>query len=59
MQIGFFKILGLIGLLAKELTEAAMDGKITVREAIHIVEAICEQLGIDFDKEGFELEKEQ
>lgn len=53
MKVSFFKVLGLVGVLAEELSKAAMDGKITVKEALSIVEAICEQLGIELDKEGF------
>lgn len=55
MKIGFFTVLSLIGMLASELTEAAADGKITVAEALHIVERICESLGIKLDKTGFDL----
>lgn len=53
MKVSFFKVLGLIGVLAEELTAAAMDGKITVKEALRIVEVLCNQLGIEMDKEGF------
>lgn len=55
MKVGFFRIIGLFGLLAEELTIAAEDGKITVAEAIKIVTRICEALGIDFDATGFDL----
>jgi hypothetical protein len=48
MKIGFFKVLGLVGMLAEELTAAAVDGKITVDEALRIVGKICEALGIEF-----------
>jgi len=58
MTIGFFKVIGLIGLLANELTAAAVDGKITAREAISIMEKICAALGIDLDKTGLELGEE-
>ena len=57
MKISFFKALSLIGLLAEEITMASADGKITVREAINIVEKICERLGIDFDKTGVKIEE--
>jgi len=59
MHIGFFKVIGLIGLLANELTTAAMDGKITAREALSIMEKICAALGIDLDKTGIELSEEE
>ena len=55
MKIGFFAILGMIGMLAQELSNAAADGKITLNEGIRILDKICLQLGIDFDKEGYEL----
>jgi hypothetical protein len=44
----FFKVLGLVGLLAEELSVAAVDGKITVKEALRIVERICDSLRIEF-----------
>jgi len=58
MHIGFFKVLGLIGLLSAELTNAAMDGKITAREALSIMEKVCEALGIDLDTTGIEVRDE-
>lgn len=54
-KIGYFKIIGLIGLLAEELTIAAEDGKITVSEAIRIVVKICETLNLDFDIQEFKI----
>jgi len=57
MKISFWKALSLVGLLAEELTKAAVDNKITVAEALHIIEALCERLGVDFDKAGFDLAK--
>jgi transcription termination factor NusB len=41
-------VLGLVGLLAEELSAAAVDGKITVNEALRIVKRICDSLGIEF-----------
>lgn len=49
MEINYFKVLGLIGLLASELTIAARDGKITGTEGIKIISNICEGLGFTFD----------
>jgi len=49
MKIGFFKIFGMIGMLAEELTKAAEDGKITADEALRIVEKICEEIGISLE----------
>ena len=51
----FFKILGLVGLLADKLMAAAKDGKVTIAEGLDIIRAICSQLGIDFDETGWEL----
>jgi len=59
MKISFFKAISLVGLLAEELTEIAADGKITIKEAIGLVEKICEKLGIDFDKEGIDIIKKE
>ena len=59
MNVSFWKILSLAGSLAEELTKASADQKITVAEALHIIETICEELGIDFDKVGFDLAKKQ
>ncbi len=59
MKISFWKILSLAGLLAEELSEAAADNKITVAEALHVVEKICKSIGIDFDKDGFDVVKEK
>ncbi len=54
MKTGFFKIIGLIGLLSEELSTAAEDGRITIAEAVRIVQRICDALGIDFDNTGYE-----
>jgi hypothetical protein len=48
MKVSFFKVLGLVGMLAEELSAAAVDGKVTVDEALRIVGKICEALGIEF-----------
>jgi hypothetical protein len=56
MKVSIFTILGMIGTLSTELTKAASDGKITVKEAIKIMEAICKQLGIEFDKTGLNIQ---
>lgn len=50
MQINYFKVLGLVGLLASELTKAAEDGKITVDEAITIIGKLCAVLGLELDQ---------
>jgi len=59
MKISFWKALSLVGLLAEELSNAAADNKITVAEALHIIESLCEKLEIDFDKAGFDLTKSE
>ena len=59
MKISFFKAISLVGLLAEELSEMSADGKITIKEAIGLVEKICEKLGIDFDKEGIDIIKKE
>ena len=59
MHIGFFKVLGLVGLLAQELTLAATDGKITAREALRIMEKVCDALGIDLDTTGISVAEEK
>ncbi len=55
MKINYFKVIGMVGMLAEELSKIAEDGKVTVNEAIGLVEKVCDNLGLDFDKEGFEL----
>ena len=58
MGIGimFFRVLGMIGMLAEELSRAAEDGKITVSELIVIGRKVCDHLGIDLDEEGVSIE---
>lgn len=55
MKINYFKVIGMIGMLAEELSQIAEDNKITINEALGLIEKICDQLGLDFDQEGFEL----
>jgi len=55
MNSMFFRVLGMIGMLAEELATAATDGTLTAAELIRIGEKICEALGIDLDTTGFEL----
>lgn len=57
MKISFWKALSLVGLLAEELGKAVADNKITIAEALYIVEVICQKLRIDFDKARFDLVK--
>ena len=55
MKINYFKVIGMIGMLAEELTRISEDGKITIKEAVDLVEKICEHLGLDFDQAGVQL----
>lgn len=56
MKINYFKVIGMIGMLAEELSRIAEDGKITIKEALDLIEKICDQLGLDFDQAGIKLE---
>jgi hypothetical protein len=58
MKINFFKILGLLGILARELKKIPEDGKVTITEAINLMKLICERLGLDFDQEGVAIDKD-
>lgn len=49
MQINYFKVLGLVGMLAGELTKAAEDGTITAAEGLSMAFKICTSLGLEFD----------
>ena len=55
MKISYFKVIGMIGMLAEELSQIAEDGKINIKEALNLIEKICEQMGLDFDNEGIEI----
>ncbi|MCP3923894.1 MAG: hypothetical protein GY714_15050 [Desulfobacterales bacterium] len=55
MGISTFKVIGMVGMLAEELSNIAADGKVTVQEAVGLVTKICEALGLDLDEEGFKL----
>lgn len=55
MKINYFKVIGMVGMLAEELSQIAEDGKVTIKEAVDLIERICEQLGLDFDQAGFQL----
>jgi hypothetical protein len=58
MKINFFKILGLLGILARELKKIPEDGKVTITEAINLMRLISEKLGLNFDEEGIAIDKE-
>ncbi len=51
----YFKALALVALIAAELPMIVADGKITITEAVALVQKIAEQLGYDFDDEGITL----
>ena len=55
MKISFFKIFAVLGIINNWLLKSMVDGKITVSEAIELVEQLCNMLGIDFDKEGIDV----
>ncbi len=42
-------------LIAEELVVAAADGKITVTEAFNLIDTLCAELGVDFDKTGVQF----
>ena len=47
MDNDFFKILGIIGMLSAQISQAAADGQITVEEAMNIVKMVCQVLNIE------------
>ena len=55
MTINAFKVMGMVGMLAEELSTIAADGKVTVTEAFNLIKKICDTLGLDFDDTGFDL----
>ena len=55
MKISIWTIFGMLGMLATELTTAAKDGKITLREGIAILEKVCQTIGVDLDMTCVEL----
>ncbi|MCP4665311.1 MAG: hypothetical protein GY849_03005 [Deltaproteobacteria bacterium] len=55
MTINVFKVMGMVGMLAEELSTIAADGKVSVTEAFSLVKKICDTLGLDFDDTGFDL----
>jgi len=54
-HVSFWEIFKLIGTLAEKLNKAAQDGKISITEALDIVDSLCGELGIDFDTEAFNV----
>ena len=57
-NISAFKVIGMVGMLAEELSTIAADGKVTVNEILSLGRKICENLGLDFDEVGFDLAAE-
>lgn len=55
MKINYFKVIGMIGMLAEGLSQIAEDGKVTINEALDLMGKICEHLGLDFDRTGLQL----
>lgn len=52
----WIKIVGIVRLLAAELSAAAADKKITIAEAFKILGVVCKEFGIDLDTSGFDTE---
>lgn len=52
MKVSMWKVLGIIGLLADELTKAGVDNRITVDEALLMVARIAPTVGLQFDETG-------
>lgn len=48
MKISVLKVIGLVFLLAEELTKAAKDGQVTAEEGLAIIVKLCEALEIKF-----------
>jgi hypothetical protein len=57
MHVNTFKVMGLVGMLAEELSVIAADGKVSVTEALGLIKKVCKQLDLDFDEVGFDLSK--
>ncbi len=49
------KTLDLISEIVDELTLVTDDNKVSIAEIIVLAEKVCEGLGIDLDKKGFEI----
>ncbi len=47
--MNFFKILSIIGLISSWMKMALEDGKVTLREALELLELLAAQLGIPLD----------
>ncbi len=47
--MNFFKILAIIGLISSWMKRALEDGKVTLREALELLELLAAQLGIPLD----------
>lgn len=54
-KVSFWKALGMIGLVADELTKAGADNKITVDEALVIAKNLAVASGVAFDDAGSKL----
>lgn len=46
-KVGFFRVLGMVGMLAEELSKAAEDGKLTADELLTIGAKIAQSLNIE------------
>jgi hypothetical protein len=55
MKISFWKALGMVGLLADELTKAGVDGKVSFDEGLVIAKNLASTAGLTFDDKGTTL----
>ena len=55
MKISWWKAVGMVGLLADELTKAGADGKVTFDESLVIAKNLTTTAGLTFDDEGAAL----
>ena len=55
MRVSMWKALGILGLVADQLTKAGADNRITVDEALVIVSNIAPAVGIQCDSTGSEF----
>ena len=59
MKFTFWKAMSLLGFLGEELVKIAENQKVTVDEALRIVEELCKKVDLEYDKEEFEMAKKK
>jgi hypothetical protein len=52
----WLRVFTLVKVLASNLVSAADDKKITITEAFKVINETCEYFGIEFDKQGLDIE---